>query len=1157
MTAFWVILAILYILGLFWIANWGDKDSPIAKRLTRHPLVYSLSLAIYCTAWTFYGAIGEATRSGWSYLPILLGPVLLYLFGFGILRKMIFVSRRQNITSVADFISSRYGKRPLTAPVVILICMLAVIPYIALQLKAIGSNFALFVNQDESSASLVVFVATVLIGVFAMLFGTRKVEVTEYRSGMMLAIGSESLFKLVAIIAVGLVAIFAVPHDSIESFLEGADLSEWRSDTFFSFPFIMQTLMAAAAVICLPRQFHVTVVDHQNDKQSRTARWVFPLYLLIFAALIPPIAIVGQSLFSSDVNGDTYVIQLALESQNLPLQILMFLGGMSATTAMVIVATFALSIMISNDVILPLMLARSKTQNRALPIYNRRILLVRRIAMLGILSLSFVYYQEMANSESLASTGLLAFSLVFQLVPAVIGGLYWKRGHAYGVYAGLTLGFICWFLWMLLPFTAGGEMSLGTYSSRSELISYGALISLIANIIGYVFGSLLASERLVDRIQATAFVTPTSEVESRFFKPKSKAINGDLFVLLETFLGEQKCAEVIHHFEQNYNEDLPSNQRPSRLFIEYCERVLGGVLGGSSARTIINSLLVDKQIKVEEMVTYLDEATQAIQFNQNLLFISLDNLDHGISVVDKELRMVAWNKTYMSLYPYPEGMLKIGLPVEELIRFNAVNGECGVGDVEELVNKRLEHLRKGTGHRFLRRRANGRVIEMVGNPLPNGGFVTSFTDVTEHIESQQALKDANIDLEKRVVARTQEVQGINQELRQEIDRRAQAEQELMSAKAEAEHANASKTEFLALASHDILQPLNAAKLYLGALQDSAIPDDSITTLSKLSDSLESTETLISTLLEIARLDQGAIKPTLVDTDIQPIIDPIITEFAVIAESKNLRLSTHIRPCRVHSDPIYLRRIIQNFVSNAVKYTETGRVLISVRPSHQHVSIQVWDTGVGIPKSEQKKVFDDFYRWENNREPGMGLGLGLVRRMQKLLGVTTQVRSVPHRGSCFTILVPNAKQPALPQQAPEVVPITKINKALAMCHIWCVDDDPNNLEAMSTLLDKWHCTYRTFNRYEDALNATEETLPELLLMDYQLNDQHDGIDLITRLRARFNQNIPAVLITAVRTDELAELCKQQHISYMPKPAKPAKLRALVQHIITQRDVIKDE
>lgn len=251
MTVFWILLAILYVMGLFWIALWGDKEGPYAKKLTRHPLVYSLSLAIYCTAWTFYGAIGEATRSGWNYLPILLGPILLYLFAFPLLRKMIHVSHKQNITSIADFISSRYGKRPITAPLVILICMLAVIPYIALQLKAIGSNFALFVNQGEASTNLIVLIATLLMGIFAMLFGTRKVEVTEYRSGMMLAIGAESLFKLIAIIAVGLVVLIMVQGADLSQLKSKVDVSVWHPDVFLTFPFLMQTFMSAAAVICL------------------------------------------------------------------------------------------------------------------------------------------------------------------------------------------------------------------------------------------------------------------------------------------------------------------------------------------------------------------------------------------------------------------------------------------------------------------------------------------------------------------------------------------------------------------------------------------------------------------------------------------------------------------------------------------------------------------------------------------------------------------------------------------------------------------------------------------------------------------------------------------------------------------------------------------
>ncbi|SBS33569.1 Sensor histidine kinase RcsC [Marinomonas spartinae] len=1148
MTLFWALLAILYILGLYWIALWGDKESPTAKKLTRHPVVYSLSLAIYCTAWTFYGAVGEASRSGWNYLPVLLGPILLYLFAFPFIRKMIAVSHKQNITSIVDFISSRYGKRPLTAPLVILIAMVAIIPYIALQLKALGSNFALFVNQDEPSANLVVLIATILIGGFAMLFGTRKVEVTEYRSGMMLAIGAESLFKLVAIVGVGVVAVVAMKKNLPELSHITLDLSAWHSNQLISFSFVMQTLMSAAAVICLPRQFHVTVVDHQNKRQSNMARLLFPLYLLIFALIIPPIAIGGQSLFSSDINADTYVIQFALASDNLPLKMLIFLGGMSATTAMVIISTFALSIMISNDVVLPLMLARSNAQ-QALPFYRRRILIIRRLAMTGILTLSFLYYQKMANSESLAGIGLIAFSLVLQLLPSVIGGLYWKRGHAYGVYTGLILGFLCWSVLLMMPLTGNMNWTLNDEKSWSMLLSYGAFISLIVNIIGYIVGSLLSTERLIDRIQATAFVSPTAEIEHRFFKPKSKALNSDLFVLLETFLGSQKCQQVLNTFETEHAHHLSANVPPDSHFIDYCERILGGVLGGSSARTIINSVLVDKRIKVEEMVTYLDETTQAIQFNQNLLFISMDNLDHGISVIDKELRMVAWNKTYLTLYPYPEGLLKIGLPVEDLIRHNAERGECGVGEVEDLVNKRLGYLRKGCAHRFLRRRANGQVIEMVGNPLPGGGFVTSFTDVTEHIESQQALKEANIDLEKRVKARTVEVQGINQALMEEIERRNIAEKALIKAKAEAEHANASKTEFLALASHDILQPLNAAKLYMGVLQSSELVANTANVVDKLSDSLESTESLISTLLEIARLDQGAIKPNLVDCNLEEILSPIIAEFGVIADNKSLTLSTRILPLHIHSDPIYLRRIIQNFVSNAVKYTAKGRILLCTRKRKDHVLLQVWDTGIGIPEAEQKKVFDDFYRWENTKEQGMGLGLGLVRRLQSKLGLETQLRSTPTKGSCFSIRIPLAIHK---QKSALNPPLTSTDKPLhlAHCYVWCIDDDPNNLTAMTSLLSHWQCDCQTFKSAADARQAEGEA--ELLLVDYQLEQGQDGLSLIREIRHKANRDIPAVLITAQREPELVDHCKENNVIYMAKPAKPAKLRALIQHIHKQRE-----
>ena len=363
------------------------------------------------------------------------------------------------------------------------------------------------------------------------------------------------------------------------------------------------------------------------------------------------------------------------------------------------------------------------------------------------------------------------------------------------------------------------------------------------------------------------------------------------------------------------------------------------------------------------------------------------------------------------------------------------------------------------------------------------------------------------------------------------------------AKAEAERANANKTEFLALASHDILQPLNAARLYLGALQDSPLDGHSQEILQKLSDSVNSTETLISTLLEIARFDQGAIKPVLSDCSINEILAPVIAEFTVIAAAKGLQIRTRMQDCYVHTDAVYLRRIVQNFVSNAVKYTSHGKVLLACRKRKDHISIQVWDTGVGIPPREQDKIFDDFYRWHNTKETGLGLGLGLVKRMQTALSLTSKVQSSPSKGSCFSITVPLAKSTCT-NKAPRAT-AAMFEASDKTLDVWCIDDDSNNLDAMRTLLEKWQCRVSCFNHTQDCLAALGQA--DLLLVDYQLANNDNGLELIQTLREKAQYTIPAALITAVRDAQLTDRCKSLKVHYMPKPAKPAKLRALIQSI----------
>ncbi|WP_018983823.1 PAS domain-containing hybrid sensor histidine kinase/response regulator [Salinimonas chungwhensis] len=1133
MTFGWIALALFYLVGLFYIARWGDRNSPTARWLTSHPAIYSLALAIYCTAWTFFGAVGQASQYSWDYLPILLGPILVYLFGYRFIKKLTVVSKKQHITTVADFIASRYGKRQTVALLVTLIALLATIPYIALQLKAIGSMFQLLTQQPDTH--LIIIVATLFIAVFAIYFGTKQTDVTEYRRGLMLAISFESSIKLLALVLVAVVGYSAWNSEQTIS-VSKVFFSKEALSQFGSMSFIAQTVMAAAAVICLPRQFHVAIIDNLSLSHLKTARWLFPLYLAIIATVIPIIAVAGNILFDQNtVEPDTYVLSLAMYSESLFLQVIVFIGGLSAATAMIIVATLTLSTMLTNDVILPRIFAlRGDAHNTR--DYTRNIRLMRRLVIGLILLLAFIYHQQMTYSRSLHSIGLIAFSLVIQLLPAIVGGLYWKRGHAHGVYAGLLVGLTTWILWLVLPLLNSDAPS----QAQNAIYSQGAMISLLANIVAYIGFSLFAPPRLIDKIQAEAFVAPADARLTSRGKLAVTTTAGDLITLLATFMGSGRCEQLIADYEQHNHLQIARSSLPDDDFMSFCERALGGVIGAASAKVLIDSITRGKKLDFAEVINFFDDTTQAMQFNMTALLTSLENIDQGISVVDKHLNMVAWNKKYTTLYPYPEGMLTVGTAVEKLVYYNAQQGEFGPGDIDDQVEKRMEHLRAGTPHRFTRQRGDGRVIEMVGNPLPGGGFVTSFTDITGHIEIQQALEESNIDLEARIKKRTEEVHSINAELRLEIERRSEAEKELIRARKAAEDANASKTRFLALASHDVLQPLNAAKLYVSALEEGELPESMQNIVRKLSHSVSSSETLIATLLDIARLDQGELTPSLEPVHLPSLLAPLLDEMAMRAEEKNLRLKARMHNCWAMADKTYLYRVIQNLLSNAVKYTETGRILFRVVVSDKHVICRIYDSGVGISEEHQGLIFSDFYRTDETQGQGMGLGLGVVRRLSNQLKGTITVDSVPGRGSCFALTLPQAsqRQKNLPNRTHRPAQFQGLR-------VLCVDDQQENLDALSILLEKWGVKVVTANSWHEAITQAEIFSPQILLMDYQLSENHNGLDLIEAIRAHLNIVLPASLVTANQEDALLAQAREQGVNYLSKPIKPAKLRALLQ------------
>lgn len=1130
MSISWLALALAYLTVLFYIARWGDRNTPTARWITSHPLVYTLALGIYCTAWTFFGAVGQASQQQWMYLPIMLGPILVYLLGYRFIYKLIHVSKKQHISTIADFVSSRYGKRQIVALMVTIIALLATIPYIALQLKAIGASFQLITAQTDSQ--LIIVFATLFIALFAMYFGTRNTDVTQYRRGLILAISFESCIKLLALILIAFVG-FRYWSEA----QSGAILQEYTSasalNSFLTFDFWAQTLMAAAAIICLPRQFHVTVIDNLRLEHVATARWMFPLYLFAIALTIPIIAAAGKAIFADQaLEADSYVMGIALYSDSLLLQVIVFLGGLSASTAMIIVATLTLSTMITNDVVLPKLMDQDTYSgiNRV-----KRIKLIRRAVIFIILVLSFAYQQQMANQASLASIGLLAFSLVVQLMPAIVGGLYWERGHAHGVYAGLMAGLFLWLMFLFIP--VFNDQAIG-YSSH--LLSQAAIYSLLANIVFYVIFSLLSKPRLIDRIQAKVFVLPATLSDQYTDKAIFEVSIGDLKTLIARFTGDQRCEQLFSLYAKQSGEQLDSSKRVNEDLLAFCERALGGVVGSSSAKALIDSLVRGKKLDITDVVNFFDDTAQAMQFNMSALLTSLENIDQGISVIDNDQRLVAWNKRYTDLFNYPEELVTVGAKVEPLIRHNVLRGDCGIGELELEVQKRLEHLRNGTPHRFTRQRDDGHVIEMVGNPLPGGGFVTSFHDITGHVEIQQALKETNIDLAARVAKRTEEVHSINAELRLEIERRNKLEKSLIRARQEAELANESKTRFLALASHDVLQPLNAAKLYLTALQESDMDSEMRNTLSKLNDSVVSSETLISTILDISRLDQGELKPYIETIQIQEVLTPIVNEMGMKAKEKGLDFRARIQDCWISADKTYLYRIVQNLVSNAVKYTRKGKVLLTVRKQGDKVHIQVRDTGIGIPKLQQAAIFSDFYRVENSDEQGIGLGLSVVKRLSQQLSCQIKVDSIEDKGSCFSIDF----MAAAPPEKPAIIkqPALSIFNKL---RILCVDDQQENLDAMNTLLSKWGIEVGLANNHKRALEIAEKLKPHILLVDYQLGRGLDGLEIIDLLRQQSNTILPACLVTAKRGDDLLKLCADQGVNYLAKPLKPAKLRTLIQ------------
>ena len=770
-----ILLAVLISFAtLFGFAMAVEKRAAPAGSERFGGVIYALSLAVYCTSWTFYGSVGRAATDGGGFLAVYLGPALLFVFGRPVLARIIRTAKAHHSTSIADLISARHGNSRILARLVTVIAVIGILPYISLQLKAIGTSLRILEHYPSLDGLArhapppvwqdpTVHIALVL-AVFCVAFGTRRIDATEQHRGLVTVVVLESAIKLLAFLAAGSFVVWGMFHGW------GDLLSQAAGTRAASLPNLLPSLSSldwwavvlasTAAIVCLPRQFQVLVVENNNPRHLRSAGWIFPLYLAAINLFVLPIAMAGILVLGDlQVPADTFVLTLPIAAQQPWLALLVFIGGLSAATAMVLIEVTALSTMISNDLVMPLILHRLMAAERdPVPMIKA----IRRVSIVAVLMLAYVYVRAIGDSRTLVGMGLISFVAAAQFAPALLGGLYLPRPSRLGALWGLVAGFAMWGYTLLFPsfaesgwlgreFLDRGLFGIPLLIPRALFglggvneISHSLFWSLAVNIGGYLIGMAVDAGRASENRQAgqpSSLTIPASSLQD----------------LVGRFIGEERSRQAFADYVSAHDTPLPPEATPAHPFVGLAEKLLAGTIGNASAKIVVAGAFDGEGIDPAHMRGMLKDASAAIETGRVILADALDHLGQGVTVVDTDLRLVAWNSRFVELLALPDGMVAHGTPLAEIMRQNALHGGYGPGDPEELVASRLAWLHKGLPFHDEREHLDGIVLEVRGKPLPNGGYVTTYTDVTRRHRAELELRRAYDELEDRVEARTHEL----------------------------------------------------------------------------------------------------------------------------------------------------------------------------------------------------------------------------------------------------------------------------------------------------------------------------------------------------------------------------------------------------------------
>ena len=635
-----VFVSVAYVAFLFFIAFLAERRAARGSAVwLRSPIVYTLSLSIYCTAWTFYGAVGFAARSGLEYLTIYLGPTLVMVGWWWTIRKLVRIGRSQRITSIADLVSSRFGKSTSLGVLITLLMVVAATPYLALQLQSMTLSFAVFAEssgQDWSGEDLTQAALWMAMGlaVFTVIFGTRNLDANERHNGIVMAIAMEAVVKLCALVAVGVFVVWGVAGGigNTLDLIETSPIADWNQS---SGRWVGLIFLSGAALLTLPRMFQVLVVENEDEEHLFTASWAFPLYLMIMSLFVVPIAVVGLKIMPEGSNPDLFVLTIPLSQGENGLAIFSFLGGFSSATSMVIVATIALATMVSNHIVTPIWLSSRGAGAMVSGDVRQVVLSARRLSIIGVLFLGYIYFRLSGGGEALASIGLISFTGSVQVLPALIGGILWRGATRWGAVAGLVSGFCIWAWTLFLPsfgvdgiipshVIQNGPFDIGMLRPQAlfgieaiDPLLHGLMWSMLINSAMFFGVSVVTFPLPLERLQGAQFVNIFEHSDGARTWTSSSAEAEDLMIMAQRILGSREAQRL---FQSEAGKQGKAGYLPEVTpeFLQRLERELAGSVGAATAHAMVGQFTQGVSVSVEDLIAVADEAAQIMEYSSRL-----------------------------------------------------------------------------------------------------------------------------------------------------------------------------------------------------------------------------------------------------------------------------------------------------------------------------------------------------------------------------------------------------------------------------------------------------------------------------------------------------------------------------------------------------------